>query len=171
MIDHKSPQDRKIANDVDLILQKKLTKKEYNKLFTLVRSMHTWSRDTFKSRKKLIADPNVKSPLNVKISKQLSIAKKIISYYDKAGINDNNWVIHWDVMRNDQLLCHEKYESNSRPPRQDNKTYINKGNGCPHSNKIRYPRKKRKTAWKRFYRLFPHLNPENNNNKNKYKYD
>lgn len=30
-------------------------------------------------------------------------------------------------------------------------------------SKIRYPRKVRKTAWKRFYKLFPHLKPESQN--------
>ena len=50
----------------------------------------------------------------------------------------------------------------ARPPRQDNKTYPNKQGrwGASNKNKIRYPRKKRKTAWKRFYKLFPHLKPE-----------
>jgi hypothetical protein len=45
-------------------------------------------------------------------------------------------------------------------PRQDNKDYINEGSRHSNTNKIRYPRKSRKTAWKRFYRLFPHLKPK-----------
>lgn len=31
------------------------------------------------------------------------------------------------------------------------------GSGGSNRNKIRFPRKCRKTAWKRFYKLFPHL--------------
>jgi hypothetical protein len=46
-------------------------------------------------------------------------------------------------------------------PRQDNKTYINFGSGLSehHVRSIRFPKKCRKTAWKRFYRLFPRLKP------------
>lgn len=35
------------------------------------------------------------------------------------------------------------------------------GSGGSNRNKIRYPKKCRKTAWKRFYKLFPHLKKEN----------
>ena len=45
--------------------------------------------------------------------------------------------------------------------RKDNSTYINRGSGNSNRNKIRYPKKCRKTAWKRFYKLFPHLAKEN----------
>jgi hypothetical protein len=39
---------------------------------------------------------------------------------------------------------------------RDNKDVLvgSSGDNC---NKIRYPKKVRKTAWKRFYKLFPHL--------------
>lgn len=33
------------------------------------------------------------------------------------------------------------------------------GSGGYNANKIRYPKQCRKTAWKRFYKLFPHLKP------------
>jgi hypothetical protein len=48
----------------------------------------------------------------------------------------------------------------AKPERKDNKTYTNKGNGWGGRGMIRYPSKKRKTAWKRFYKLFPHLKPK-----------
>lgn len=41
--------------------------------------------------------------------------------------------------------------------RKDNKDTINYGSGGYNRNVIRYPKKCRKTAWKRFYKLFPHL--------------
>jgi len=41
-------------------------------------------------------------------------------------------------------------------PRQDNKDYIN-GSGGSNCGKIRKPKKCRKTAWKRFFKLFPFL--------------
>ena len=37
--------------------------------------------------------------------------------------------------------------------RQDNKDFVNRGTGGSNRNSIRYPKKKRKTAWKRFYKL------------------
>lgn len=55
------------------------------------------------------------------------------------------------------------YGTMPRPPKKDNKTYRN-GSGrakymyhYSERSILRFPKKKRKTAWKRFYRLFPHL--------------
>lgn len=57
-----------------------------------------------------------------------------------------------------------KYKYMPKPLRQDNKTYLNKGaRYSSNANKIRYPKKCRKTAWKRFYKLFPHLKPKEEN--------
>ena len=39
---------------------------------------------------------------------------------------------------------------------RDNKD-VRVGSGGENKNSIRYPKKCRKTAWKRFYKLFPHL--------------
>jgi hypothetical protein len=39
---------------------------------------------------------------------------------------------------------------------RDNKDVM-VGSSGDNINKIRYPKKCRKTAWKRFYKLFPHL--------------
>lgn len=45
-----------------------------------------------------------------------------------------------------------------RPPRNKKDNGQQKvGSGGSNRNKIRFPRKCRKTAWKRFYKLFPHL--------------
>lgn len=50
------------------------------------------------------------------------------------------------------------YNTMPKLPRQDNKTYRNTGTGNLHNGgRIRYPKKCRKTAWKRFYKLFPTL--------------
>lgn len=50
-----------------------------------------------------------------------------------------------------------RYFYNSMParPRKDNKDYINYGSGSGNSSWLRYPKKVRKTAWKRFLKLFP----------------
>jgi hypothetical protein len=54
------------------------------------------------------------------------------------------------------------YSSMPKNPRQDNKTYIT-GSGWGNARRIRFPKLVRKTAWKRFYKLFPDLNPKNMN--------
>lgn len=61
-------------------------------------------------------------------------------------------------------ISRQDYSAMPKPLRKDNKTYVNRTSG-PSSNysyhhphdKVRFPKKKRKTAWKRFYRLFPNL--------------
>ena len=81
--------------------------------------------------------------------------------YNQISDDDKAILFHWNKSWNDQKEIHKSYGKNSRPPRQDNKTYLNTSPSgySSNKNKIRYPRKKRKTAWKRFYKLFPHLKP------------
>ena len=51
---------------------------------------------------------------------------------------------------------------NAKPLQEgrDNKDVL-VGSGGGGRNRIRFPKKARKTAWKRFYKLFPMLNPDN----------
>jgi len=75
---------------------------------------------------------------------------------------------HWFKAFEEQQTLHKSYSKMQKPPRQDNKTYYNRQERWgSNRNKIRYPKKKRKTAWKRFYRLFPHLDPKNSEDANK----
>ena len=87
-------------------------------------------------------------------------AKEIIALYEKAGAVEEDWQIHWKFYKADQVHRHHQMNRMVKPERQDNKTFINRGSGGTNANKIRFPRKARKTAWKRFYRLFPHLKPQ-----------
>ncbi len=48
---------------------------------------------------------------------------------------------------------------------RDNKN-VRVGSGYPQGNTIRYPRKGHKNAWKKFYKLFPHLDPKNKKDEN-----
>lgn len=84
--------------------------------------------------------------------------------YDKAGVDEKTRMLHWSIKYHEQKNTHHKYKSNERPSRQDNKSYINYGNFRGGSNSIRVPSKKRKTAWKRFYKLFPQLKPKTETN-------
>lgn len=61
------------------------------------------------------------------------------------------------------IMCHTNHEQlrqvyTQKPirERKDNKDFYN-GTGGSNRNKVRFPRKVRKTAWKRFYKLFPEL--------------
>lgn len=87
--------------------------------------------------------------------------------YQKISNDHRAIIIHWNNSWNEQKEIHNSYGKNSRPPRQDNKTYLNTSPSgySSNKNKIRYPRKKRKTAWKRFYKLFPHLKPKDEEQK------
>ena len=66
------------------------------------------------------------------------------------------------IIVNFQSRISKRYREKPIREYKDNKGYINSRNTGSPSNRsrIRYPRKKRKTAWKRFYKLFPHLKPE-----------
>ena len=69
--------------------------------------------------------------------------------------------IWWTYYRGNKLDLKERYNKMPKRPRQDNKDFLNtQETYSGNRNKIRYPRKKRKTAWKRFWKLFPHLKPE-----------
>lgn len=59
----------------------------------------------------------------------------------------------WTTWKNKGL-----YNRKPIQQRRDNKDVL-VGSGWSNINKIRYPKKCRKTAWKRFYKLFPHLKP------------
>lgn len=73
--------------------------------------------------------------------------KKFEQYQQWAS---ENWHKHYSNVN---------YNSMPKLPYKDSKTYKNSRNSGFHrnANKIRYPKKCRKTAWKRFYKLFPHL--------------
>jgi hypothetical protein len=76
----------------------------------------------------------------------------------KYSITDANifWVKTYKEYNKNKI----DYTTSPKIERKDNK-YVMVGSGRSNKNTIRYPSKKRKTAWKRFYKLFPFLNPKN----------
>lgn len=145
---------KEFADKVDIVLSDKLSPKKLKEFTNLIRSVYPWTSEGVKIIEK--CDPSTHR-------RPLVVAKQIVSVYEKAGIEEKDWVKHWEYHRTDQMNIHYGYKKMSRPPRQDNKTYMNTSptGGSSNRNKIRYPRKARKTAWKRFYRLFPHLKETN----------
>jgi hypothetical protein len=83
--------------------------------------------------------------------------------YNKVSDDIESIIHHWHESYKEQQELHASYSKMAKPPRQDNKTYLNTSPSgyASNRNKIRYPKKNRKTAWKRFYKLFPHLDPKN----------
>ena len=145
----------KIAIDkVNRLITLNLSYREKRKLISLIRTYNVRSKEAVK---------NINSLLYVKINgdyrKHLEKAAEIIKLYEKAGLVETEWVSHWEYHIKDQHIKHFEAKSNIKVIRQDNKNYINRGNGDSYSGDIRYPNLKRKTAWKRFYKLFPSLKP------------
>lgn len=140
------------AEETDVKLQSNLPKDKYKRLINLIRANSPWTSLGINTMEEYRSH-----------DKKIKVAKEIVGLYNEAGIEEKQWHIHWEYNRLDQREIRKSYKSMSRPPRQDNKTYLNTSPawGSSNKNKIRYPRKARKTAWKRFYKLFPHLNPEN----------
>lgn len=66
----------------------------------------------------------------------------------------------WHQISKERKEIKDAYKAKPVSEGRDNKdVYV--GSGYPQGKTIRYPKKARKTAWKRFYKLFPKLNPEN----------
>lgn len=150
---------KELIEKVDNQLQS-LNKKDKSKLMTLIRKDHARSKKELSSSLEIIHMMR-----GTKIwCKNIQNASIIHSLYEKAGVNEIEMLNHWGYYRKKQLLLHYKMNTMAKPKRQDNKTYINRGSGGSNANSIRYPKKCRKTAWKRFYRLFPRLKPEISDN-------
>lgn len=81
---------------------------------------------------------------------------EIAQLFKKLHYTDEDAAKFWLNTYTIQRMRHEGYNAKPKGKRQDNKDYYN-GNGGSNRNKVRYPKKCRKTAWKRFYKLFPHL--------------
>lgn len=127
-------------------------KKLYKKLHNLLISIH-WlsSRQT--------AEEFSKSKYLYKQTRMDYLRMlKIHDIFDELGFTDEERDNYYKVFYFNRRQASMEYKKMPKPPRKDNKTHINYGSGGGFSGHgIRYPRKVRKTAWKRFYKLFPHL--------------
>ncbi len=139
-------------NKVDGIIVS-LNRDDKRKLMTLIRSHHIMHKENLKSSLGFVK-------LSGAFAKQVIAAKIIIDLYEKAGCVEEEWLLHWRYYKSLQYELHMETKRMTKPERKDNKTSINYGSRNSNCNKIRYPSKKRKTAWKRFYKLFPHLKPK-----------
>ena len=143
---------KKSINKVDGLIES-LNKDDKRKLMSLIRSQYVMPKESLEHSLKFVK-------LNGIYLKRIDAAKKIIKLYEKAGAIEDDWQHHWRYYKSVQHGLHNETKIMTKPARQDNKTFINRGSGGTNCNKIRFPKKVRKTAWNRFYKLFPHLKPK-----------
>lgn len=132
-----------------------LDRKDKRKLMSIIRLRPYMSKDVYTSNVVYI------DSMGGKMKDTLTDTKIVHDIYDKLGIGDIDRKCHWVYYKYEQFYLHADTKKMAKEPRKDNKSYINYGNRDGRMGIIRYPSKKRKTAWKRFYKLFPHLDPKN----------
>ncbi len=76
--------------------------------------------------------------------------------FDIANLSYEERNIYFQKYRLERRKIRTDYDAKPIRESKDNKDFYN-GTGGSNKNKVRYPKKCRKTAWKRFAKLFPHL--------------
>ena len=148
----------------DEFILNKISKEEAGELRLLIRSTFPTGLKGVEATEKMIKEwKGSKDDRWIERTKKL---RRIHNLYKKITSNENDYMLHWHISWEEQRNIHKEYQHNKPPERKDNKTYLNIGNGCSNANKVRYPKKVRKTAWKRFYKLFPNLAPKEKLNDN-----
>ena len=90
----------------------------------------------------------------------LNALKQINAYFKKKNFTKEEILDYVMSIRWQRNKDKAEYERKPVRVRKDNKTELNRGNSYNYhgnSTSIRFPKLVRKTAWKRFYKLFPHL--------------
>lgn len=104
-----------------------------------------------------LADPLSTDCLPYK--KQLSLRHEAHDIMDLIRLSETEkkkmWMEHHVLLR----IKSNIYQLTPIQDRRDNKD-VRVGSGRGNRGKIRYPRKGHKNAWKKFYKLFPHLHPD-----------
>lgn len=141
------------------VIQERLSKKEVHQLISLCKKYFPLPLNVLFCHEEYL-DKNKKNYLGKSFYKKLLDVRKVHELFKKAEIQEADYLAYWGGLREFHRHESDEYKKKSKPERKDNKDYINRGSGGSNRNKIRYPKKVRKTAWKRFYKLFPSLDPE-----------
>lgn len=83
---------------------------------------------------------------------------EIAKLITELGLDFSESMVEWREIQRAKRENAIAYNKSPKILRRDNKD-VRVGSGGSNKNKIRRPRKCRKTAWKRFYKLFPKLKP------------
>lgn len=109
-------------------------------------------------------DAETKLPLNLKSKSQLPTSDTFKAAFELYDEIEQLGIGYGELMEIFNSTVLEKVQSQIPTQQRKGETRDNKdkrvGSGGSGSSRIRFPKKKRKTAWKRFYRLFPNLNPK-----------
>lgn len=85
----------------------------------------------------------------------------IHKYYDFIGLSEEGRKEDWKK-RYEPRWARVSYNYMPKAPRKDNGNVRNVGSGGGGYNSVRVPSKKRSNrVWKKFYKLFPHMDPKN----------
>lgn len=103
----------------------------------------------------LLEERNQEVPLE--FSTTTNIHTEIYSISEELGMNEQETMEMWRQLKSDRFYSQRDYFLRPDKIRKDNKQTINRGSGNQGSlmDMVRFPKKSRKTAWKRFYKLFP----------------
>jgi hypothetical protein len=80
--------------------------------------------------------------------------------FDELGIAPDERYGYWHSLMAEKQARSREYRDHPPKSHKDNRRpYEGENTSCALRN-IRYPSKKRKTAWGRFYKRYPHLHPD-----------
>jgi hypothetical protein len=143
-----------------LILEK-LSKKEAHELLSLCSQHFPFPFKIIKEQHDQVVKEKNPSKYGGFYLKRLKQLKRIHDLYLRVTPDETDYMSHWHIMRSIQSEKGRIYKHNDKPERKDNKDSYNYGNHDSRGiSSVRFPSKKRKTAWKRFYKLFPSLKPK-----------
>lgn len=133
---------------------KELNKKARKKLNQLIGRHGYWGERSARDYYNDIRDAKPES-LYSKIKCRVKNILEAHKIFNEYGWNEAERTEYWRDWLEQRKEKHSLYNSMPSPPRKDNKDYINYGSGSGNSGWLRYPKNVRKTAWKRFLKLFP----------------
>lgn len=133
-----------------------LTKDEHRKLLHLLSKNHQCDKSYVITLKERMKDDKYTAK---KYSTQIDELTTVHRLFDKLGLSEeercNFWRRYVSLVRNNKPNYNAKpIKSSKDNPNTHGEKFV--GGGTP-----RKPKKCRKTAWKRFYKNFPHLDPKN----------
>lgn len=105
---------------------------------------------------------NINEEYNANIIENNKNLREMKQLIVEMNLSFEDFIVIYDDVKREQKERQSIYNRRPIRVRKDNGTTINYGSGGRSLNKIRRPSLKRKTAWKRFYKLFPHLKENEN---------
>jgi hypothetical protein len=136
-------------------IEEKLSRKEIRELLKLCGTYFPFPLSILLEQEKLVKSTKKnRSMFGGQYLKKIKECRRIHSLFLKVTSSEEEYLAHWHIIKASQSEIGREYKHNDKPERKDNKTSINYGNGKSNMRDVRFPSEKRKTAWKRFYRIF-----------------